>query len=438
MPTWTNWARQQRCAPEAIERPRDEDEVREIVARAVHRGQRVKPVGAGHSFTDIACTDGVMVDLRDMSRVLDADRATGVVRVEAGISINRLGAELETRGLALENQGDIDRQAVAGALATATHGTGIRFGNLSSRVEALRLVDGRGEVVELREETDPDGLRAARVGVGALGVVTEVTLRCVPLFTVRRVDEARPLDETLERVDELVDGNDHFEFFVFPYSGRALTRTSERTGEDPRPVDERRLWVQEYLVENTVLELFSRAGRLAPPLIPALNRTLPRLGSRTVKVDRSWRVYASRRAVRFTEMEYAVPREAGREALERVLGLIERRSLPVNFPIEFRFAAGDDALLSTAHGRDTCYIAVHQSRGMEFETYFRAVERIMDDYGGRPHWGKRHYQTAATLAGRYPEWERFQAARARLDPEGAFANDYVDRVLGPVRSPVAV
>jgi L-gulonolactone oxidase len=377
-----------------------------------------------------------MLDLSSMNRVVAADVDSGLVRVQAGASINELGPALEERGLALENQGDIDRQALAGALATATHGTGIRFGNLSSRVEALRLVTGDGEVVDLRADSDADDLRAARVSVGALGVITEVTVRCVPLFTVRRVDEGHSLGDTLDRIDDLVDGNDHFEFFVFPYSTIALTRTSERTDEAPQPVDERKLWVQEYLIENSVLELFCRAGRMVPALIPTLNRTLPRLGSRTVKVDRSWRVYASRRAVRFTEMEYAIPRAHGREALERVLALIERRRLAVNFPIEFRFAAGDDAFLSTANGRDTCYIAVHVSRGMEFETYFRAVERIMDDYEGRPHWGKRHYQTAATLAGRYPEWERFQAVRARLDPGGVFVNDYVERVLGPVRAPV--
>jgi L-gulonolactone oxidase len=164
---------------------------------------------------------------------------------------------------------------------------------------------------------------------------------------------------------------------------------------------------------------------------------VPRLASRTVTVDRSWRVYANERRVHFTEMEYALPRAHGAEAIERVLALIERRRLPVCWPLEVRWSAADDAMLSTAHGRETCYIAVHQYLGMEYEAYFRAVERIMDDYDGRPHWGKRHYQTAATLAPRYPDWDRFQAVRSRLDPAGVFANDYTDRVLGPVGAPVA-
>ena len=435
--TWTNWARQQRCAPQLVERPASDEEVVAAVRSAAERGLRVRAVGAGHSFTDIACTDGVMVDLSRMDRLLDAEPSSGVVHVQAGASINSLGPQLEERGLALENQGDIDVQAVAGALATATHGTGIRFGNLSSRVEGIRLVTAAGEVMELTADANADALRAARVSLGALGIVTEVTLRCTPLYTLRRVDEPRPLPETLDRLDEHVDSSDHFEFWVFPYTQRALTRTMVRTAEEPEPMDERRVWLQEQLLENTALDVLCRLGRARPQLIPRLNRMIARSLSGSTKVGRSWRVYATKRAVRFTEMEYAISRVHAREAVERVLELAERRALPVNFPIEVRFAAGDDALLSTAQGRDTCYVAVPQYLGLEYESYFRAVERIMDDYDGRPHWGKRHYQTAAALAPRYPEWDRFQAVRARFDPAGLFANDYTDRVLGPVAAAVA-
>ncbi len=424
---WTNWAGQQVCAPVAIERPRSEDEVARAVRGAAERGVPARAVGSGHSFTDIACTDGVMVDLSGMGAVLDADPSTGLVRAQAGASINALGEALEGRGLALENQGDVDTQALAGALATATHGTGLAFGNLSSRVESLRLVDGRGEV---REISSGDELLAARVGLGALGIVTELTLRAVPLFTLRRRDEPRPLGETLDAMDGLIDGTDHWEFWVFPYSDVALVRSSTRSDEPPEAVDERKLWLQEYVFENAVVGAFARTGRAFPRLIPFLNATLPKLASPTTKVGRSWKVFATRRAVRFTEMEYAIPREHAREAVEAVMGLVENRRLPVTFPIEVRFTAGDDAFLSTAHGRDTCYIAIHQYLGMEYETYFRAVERVMDGFGGRPHWGKRHYQSAATLRQRYPEWDRFAAVRDSLDPERRFENDYTRRVLG--------
>ena len=421
---WTNWAGQQRCAPERIERPASDDELATIVAGA----GRVRAAGAGHSFTDVACTDGVLVDLSRMRRVVGVDGE--LVTVEAGITLGELGAQLSARGLAMENLGDIDRQTIAGAISTATHGTGARFRNISAQVAGLRLVTGGGEVAELREGSDE--LLAARVGLGALGVIAAVTLRCVPLFTVRRVDEPRPLAATLDRFDELADANDHFELFVFPYTDVALVRLSERGDFEPEPLDPRRRFVEETLIENAVLGAGVRAGRRVNRLIPAINRGFAGLVGRRVRVDRGHRVYATRRAVRFTEMEYAIPREHAAEATRRVLDLVGRRRLPIGFPIELRVVAGDDAFLSTAQGRDTAYIAVHQYVGMEFEGYFRAVEAIMEDYGGRPHWGKRHYQSAATLRDGYPEWDRFAAVRARLDPAGKFSNEYTDRVLGPV------
>lgn len=430
---WTNWAGEQRCAPARVERPGSQEELGAAVARAAGEGLSVRAAGSGHSFTDVACTDGVMVDLRRMRRVLDTDPGTGLVTVEAGITLHELGRELAARHLAMENQGDIDRQTLAGALATGTHGTGARFGNLSSQVAGMRVVDAAGEAVDLEGQD----LLAGRVGLGALGVVCSVTLRCVPLFTIRRVDEPRPLRQTLERFDELAEGNDHFEFYVFPYSETAIVRLSQRGDFPPEPKDPRKEFVQEVLLENTVVDLAGRVGRRFPGLVPRINRGFDRALSRQVKVDRGHRVYASRRKVKFTEMEYAVPRLRGVEAVERVLELVARRRLPVAFPIEVRVVAGDDAFLSPAHERDAVYVAVHQYRGMEFETYFRAVERIMDDLGGRPHWGKRHYQVASTLRERYPAWDRFAAVRARLDPHGRFANEYTDRVLGPVEAPVA-
>jgi L-gulonolactone oxidase len=419
--TWTNWARDQRCAPEQIERPADEGELARLVAGAA----RVKVVGAGHSFTDIACTDGLMVDLARMNRVLGFDRDE--VTVEAGITIRELGPALAARGLALENQGDVDAQTLAGAICTATHGTGGRFRNVSAQVVRMRLVTADGSVVEL---SDGDELLAGRVSLGALGAIASVTLRCVPAFRIHRIDEPRPLDDVLSRFDEQVDSNDHFELFVFPYTRTALTLTSERTDLEARPPGARAAFVRDVLLENAALEVACRAGRLVPGAIPAINRLVTSVMSRAEHLDASHRVYANRRLVRFTEMEYGIPREHVPKALERVLALVERRRLPVGFPVEVRVVAPDDALLSTAHGRPTGYIAVHQYRGMEFESYFRAVEAIMNEYGGRPHWGKRHYQSAATLRPRYPGWERFQVVRERLDPGRKFDNEYLGRVLG--------
>ena len=436
-PLWRNWAGDQRCAPHAIEEPAREAELVEAVGRAADQGLRVRAAGAGHSFTDIACTDGVMVRLRRMNRVLDADRSSGLVRVEAGISLRELGPQLASRGLAMENQGDVDPQTVAGAIATATHGTGPRFGNLATQVAALRLVTASGDVVEVSEDADPELYLAARVNLGALGVVSEVTLRCVPLFTLRRVDDTMPLEEAIARVDELADAHDHFEFFTFPYTDVALTRASERTSEPPRPPPAWQAFLEDVVLVNGALGASCRIGKLAPRAVPALNRAIARAAGRSERSDHSYLVYPNRRSVVFTEMEYAIPRAAVGVAVERVMDLVKRRQLPVSFPLEVRVVAPDDAFLSTAHGRETAYVAVHMYRGTEFESYFRGVEAIMDEYGGRPHWGKRHYQSAATLRHRYPEWDRFQVVRERLDPEGVFQNDYTERVLGAVGSPVA-
>ena len=427
MVVWSNWTGDQRCAPAVVERPGSEDELVAAVRAAVARGGGVRAVGSGHSFTDAACTDGTMVDLGRMARVLDADPGAGLVTVEAGITLHRLGAELAARGLALHNQGDIDAQTLGGATATATHGTGARFANLSAAIAAVRLVTADGEV---RVLDGGDALAAARVSLGALGVVSAITLRCVPRYTLHRSDAPRPLAETLDRLDAHVDASDHFEFWIFPYTGTALTRACRRSDEPPAPPPAWRRALQEDVIENRLLELVCRAGRAAPRAVPRLNALVAGAMSASEVADHSHRVFATRRRVRFNEMEYAIPRAHAREATERVLAVIERRRLPIVFPLEVRFAAADDALLSTAYGRATCYVAVHQYRGMEYETCFRAVEAIMDELDGRPHWGKRHDQTAATLAPRYPGWERFAAVREALDPRGVFANDYVRRVLG--------
>jgi L-gulonolactone oxidase len=325
----------------------------------------------------------------------------------------------------MENLGDVDAQTLGGALATGTHGTGAGFRNLSSQVAGMRIVTASGPI-----EAEGEVLRAARVSLGALGVITEITLRCQPLYTLRRTDERKPLNQTLERLHELARARERFEFFSFPYSKWALWRTTEQTGDRPAPPGRAERFVRDVLLENGALGAFCRLGRAAPRLAPSIDRAMGRLASGGVRVDRAHRIYANPRLVRFTEMEYAIPREHGAEAVRRVFDLVERRRLPVLFPIEVRFGAPDDAFLSAAAGRDTCYVAVHVYRGMEFETYFRGVEEIMASYGGRPHWGKRHFRSAAELSALYPDWERFAAVRDRLDPGRRFASAHTDRVLG--------
>lgn len=420
---WTNWSGGQRCSPAVFARPGSRAEVAEAVGAA----RTLRVVGAGHSFSAVVPTEGTLLSLDRLDRVLDADPASGLVRVEAGIRLRRLSRELVARGLALPNLGDIDAQSLAGALSTGTHGTGGRLGNLATAVESMELVlaDGSERTVEGGDE-----LRAARIGLGALGVVVAVTLRCVPAFRLHAVDEPQPLEDVLAVLDAHVDAHDHFELFTFPHSPLALTRTNDRTDAAPAPPGRVREWAQEELLDNHVFGVANRVARRAPRTIPRLNRFAGSASSRRERTDHSFRIFASPRRVRFEEMEYALPRARAAEAVRACREILSRH--PVSFPIELRFSAGDDALLSPAHERDTAYVAVHLYEGMDPSAPFREVEALMGEWGGRPHWGKRSELGAAELAARYPGWDAFGRVRAALDPGGRFANPWVQRTLGPV------
>jgi L-gulonolactone oxidase len=432
MAKWSNWVGDQRCRPAEIVSPSSRDELAAAIVAAVGAERRVSVAGSGHSFTEAAMTEGgTMLRIEALRGVIDADPGSGLVKVAAGTVLADLNDELARLGLAMENLGDIDRQTLAGAISTGTHGTGARLRNISAQVEGLELVLADGSVRQLSAATHPQLLRAARVGVGALGAISAVTLRCVPAFTLERVDTSLPREQVLDSFQERADANDHYELFTFPYSDLALVLERNRTESPPRSRGRVGAYLNDIVLENWALGAISATGRTFPDAIPRLARLAGRLAGGGRAVDRSDRVFANERRVRFTEMEYGVPREHGPEAVRRVVEWVRSNEYPVFFPIEMRVAAGDDALLSPSHQCDTVYVAVHQYRGMEWRPYFEAVEAIMDSYGGRPHWGKRHFQTAATLAPRYPAWSVFQAARDELDPGRAFTNEYAERVLGP-------
>jgi FAD-linked oxidoreductase len=430
MAEWTNWAGDQRCAPAEVMRPRDRDELAAAVVRTAGAGRKVSVAGSGHSFTEAPMIDGTMIHVEALSGVIDADPATGLVKVGGGTVLADLNEELARLGLAMENLGDIDRQTIAGAISTGTHGTGAKLRNISAQVKGVELVLADGSVRDLAGD-EPDLLRAARVGIGALGAISAVTLRCVPAFTLRQVDTRHPREEVLETFDERAAAHEPFELFTFPYADSALVLERNRVDAPSRPRGRAAAWLNDTVLENWALGVLSATGRALPPAIPALSRLAAALASGSKATDRSDRIFASERRVRFTEMEYGVPREHGPEAARRVIEWVRANRYPVFFPIEMRVTAADDAHLSPSHERDTAYIAVHQYKGMEWRPYFEAVESIMDDYDGRPHWGKRHFQTAQTLAPRYPAWAQFQAARDTLDPNRVFTNEYAARVLGP-------
>jgi L-gulono-1,4-lactone dehydrogenase len=441
MVSWRNWGRTYTAHPLSIQHPASEDEIVAIVRAAAERGEPVKVAGSGHSFTDIAVTDGRLLLLDRYNRLLHVDTDTGRATVEAGITIEALTGALAGFGLGLENQGDVAYQTISGAISTATHGTGETFRNISSQVRGLRLVTGTGDVVECSAERDPELFKAAQVSLGALGVISTVTLQCVPAFNLRNVREPKPVDELVSRFDEICAANDHFEFYWFPHTDAAMAITTERTQE---PVTGKGragfgAYVNDILFENYAFAALQRGARLNRRWIPALARFGARTMSKQEIFDRSDRVFANPRFVRFAEMEYAVPRERLLDAFADVRRMIERKGFLISFPVEVRATAADDIFLSTASGRATGYLAVHVYYKFEYEPYFREVEAVMNAYEGRPHWGKLHFQDAVTLRARYPLWDRFLAARDRVDPQGVFRNAYLDRVLGkhPATAPVS-
>ncbi len=428
---WRNWGGNQRADPVAVDEPRSLLEVVEAVQGASRAGQTMKVAASGHSFSDVACTSGRMMHIGALDRLVAIDREALTATVEAGIPLWRLNEELARRGLALSNLGDIDRQTVAGATSTGTHGTGIRYGSIAAAIIGLELVTAAGDVVRCSATEEPEVFASARVGLGVLGVVTQVTLQCEPLFKLHSVVEPMPWADFLGGWDAILDANDHVDCYWFPHTDVCSVKASNRTDAPIRAKRGYKKWKREIWYGNVQHGLDVARGRRHPDRIPEIAREnvagFRRGGER---VDWSYRVFCTRRLVRFVEMEYAIPRAAMADGLRGIRELIEREGLLVDIPVEIRGIGADDIPLSMAAGRETCYLAVHLSRGMPFERYFHGVEAVMDGLGGRPHWGKMHFQTAATLAPRYPEWSRFAAVRRQLDPDGTFRNEFADRVLG--------
>lgn len=430
--TWTNWGRCETAHPTEVLRPTTVQAVCDAVIRATATGRLIKVVGSGHSFTGIAVAPDIQLDLGALAGVLDVDRERKRVTVGGGTPLWQLTRLLARHGLALENMGDIDRQTISGAISTGTHGTGLAFGGLATQVVGLTLVSGTGELVRIDEEQSSEWLPAARVGLGALGIIVEVTLQCVPGFAIHAIERVEPVDDVVATFDERCTHTDHFEFYWFPHTDTAFTKANIRLPaytplESTNRVSQ---WIEEELLENGVLGAICAAGSALPAAVPTLNRTVTRFLSDREHTQRSDRVFTSPRRVRFREMEYAVPYESMGAAFDEVRSLIAERGWRISFPIEVRAAADDENWLSTAYGRRSAYIAVHRYVRDDPTDYFAAVEQIMRRYDGRPHWGKMHNRTATNLRDSYPRFDDFLAVREKLDPRRTFANDYLHRVLG--------
>ena len=434
MTRWSNWAGTATASPLHVHQPRNTAQIAETVSAIAAAGRRVRAWGSGHSFTAIAVADSDALDLRGWTGIEHADVETGRVTVRAGTTIRQLNTELDALGLAMSNMGDIDAQTITGAISTGTHGTGARLGGISTQVTGLQLVLADGSVVTCSATERPDLFAAARVGLGALGIITTVTLQCEPSFALQAQEGPEPLEQVLEGIEDSATNNDHFEFFWFPYGKNALVKRNNRLPHEAekRPLSKFREYFDYEIMENVGLGAVCRIGRMAPRLVQPLGSLMSNVLSTREYSDTSHRVFVTPRNVRFVETEYAVPRESLHDVLAELRALVPRLKDPVNFPVEVRVTAGDDIWLSTAHGRDSAYVAVQQYVGMPYREYFSAFEKIAGEVGGRPHWGKMHDLDAHTLRSRYPKFDDFLRVRKESDPNGTFANTYLDRVLGRV------
>lgn len=429
---WQNWGRSAAADPERVLHPGDAGEVARMVAEAHTRGRQLKVVGSGHSFTAIAAPAQDQLVMDRVRGLVSVDRDRNRVRVLGGTPLHELNRILDGLGLAMPNLGDIDRQTITGAISTGTHGTGASLPGLAAAVCGLTLVTGDGGVLTCSDEDDPDLLRAARVGLGALGIVTEVELAVVPAYRLRAEESPGTLEPTLAAFPQLVADNRNVEFYWFPHTDRVLLKIDNiaEAGDPTPPLPRWRSRLDDELLSNDVFGLVNRAVAHRPSVIPAVNRLTSRVLSARTYADVSHRVLCTPRTVRFTESEYAVPRDALVPVLTQLRRWVDASGEGLPFPVEVRVAAADDTWLSTGYERENAYIAVHQYYRMDNRAYFAAFEAIVAEHAGRPHWGKLHTLDAERLRALYPRFGDFLAVRDRLDPDRVFGNDYLTRVLG--------
>jgi len=423
---WRNWGGNQESHATDVLTPGTIDEVSALVKNAAATGRRVKAVGSGHSFTAIAVADDQRLLLHRLNGLISVDG--DLVTVQAGMPLHRLNTLLAQHGLAMPNLGDIDQQTVAGAISTGTHGAGDGHSTLASCVTAVTLVTGAGAVLHI--DSASPLFPAARLGIGALGILVEVTLRCVPAFFLLADERPMPLKEVLALMDEGIAANDHFEFYWYPYTDRTQLKRNNRVDESHTPLSGFRSWLDEEFLSNTVWQGACRLGQRVPAMVPTISAVAARALTARTYTERSDKVFCTSRRVRFVEMEYEIPREHLAEALGALPKIIDKLPFKVQFPVEVRFTGPDDVWLSHGYGRNSAYIAVHQFSGSPYEPYFKAFEAICEPLGGRPHWGKLHYRNAESLRRAYPKFDDFLAVRDQLDPNRVFTNPYLQQVLG--------
>lgn len=430
---WSNWCGLATADPREVYAPRSTEDVVAAVLAARESGTTVKMPGSGHSFTAIAAPEHTLLLPQGLAGITAVDRDAMTVTALAGTRLKTLNSELARQGLSLHNMGDIDEQTLAGAISTGTHGTGGTASGLAAQLAGFTLVTGTGEVLRCSPDHHHEIFELGRVGLGALGILVDVTFQVEPMFLLEAHERPMAWADLLASYDDLTAGHHHVDAYWFPHTDHCMVKTNDRLDaalSEAEPPARLAAWVEDELMSNALFGAVTRVGSLAPAAVPTLNGVAGRALSERRYSDLAHRVFTSPRRVVFKEMEYAVPRAHGLDALREVRAAIDASDWRISFPVEIRCAPADDVALSTSYGEDVFYLAFHVPRADDHVAYFLAVERIMRAHGGRPHWGKVHTRMVDDLAPAYPRFEEFLDLRRRLDPDRVFDNAYLRRVLG--------
>lgn len=424
---WRNWSSTSNCSPERMYYPSSIHDVVAIVEAATKNHKKIRVVGAGHSFTNLVMTEEWLVSLDNLTGVKEVDDNNHTVTVYGGTRLYDLSKALEKLGYAQENLGDINLQSIAGAISTGTHGTGIQFGSIPTQVKELTFVTAGGNLLTLNEENNVELFKASLVSLGMFGIIIEVKLQVVPSPVYRYISDHVYYPNLLNNLDKYILDNQHFEFFMFPYAEQVQTKTMNPTNTSSKSIKLHQ-W-NNLILENYMFQAVSHLCLLTPSLSRSISRLSAKLVNKATINAKSYQLFATPRKVRFIEMEYGIPLEHFKEAIQEIRETIVKNQYTVHFPIECRTVKHDDIWLSPSYKRDSAYIAFHVYKGMEYRTYFRDMETIMKKYNGRPHWGKMHQQKTKDFRKMYPKWDRFIQLRELVDPEKIFINRYLDELF---------
>jgi len=420
MAGWRNWSGSVIAEPSAFASPKFAAELSALVSQA----RKVRVVGAGHSFTPLCETDGVLLSMADYQGALQVASDRKTAWAPAGWGLQRLTAALWAEGLSLINQGDINSQSLAGATATGTHGTGAQLGSLATQACGFRMVLASGEWIECGPDQRPELYQAQRLSLGLLGVVTEIRIHVLPAYHLEERLDRRPLAQVVEGLDELAATHRHMEFFVFPYSDEVIFKTLH-------PAEPEEDFKGGTDIDEAPFRIACDIGAAVPPLIPTLQGLMMRLsGKASRRVGPAHQIFPSERAIRFEEMEYELPRANGLAALKETIGYIRKRRLPIAFPLEFRLTAGDDIWMSPFNRGPAASISLHQYGKMPWRQSFAEIEPIFRAADGRPHWAKRHSLKPADVRRLYRKTPEFLAVREAVDPEQTFVNAHLAQLFG--------